>query len=32
MSISFTPAQERFIQTKLQAEKYRSAEEAIEIA
>lgn len=32
MSISLTPDQERFIQTKLQAGKYRSAEEAIEIA
>ncbi|MEH1926755.1 ribbon-helix-helix domain-containing protein [Nostoc sp.] len=32
MSISLTPDQERFIQTKLQAGKYRSAEEALEIA
>jgi antitoxin ParD1/3/4 len=32
MSISLTPNQERFIQTKLQAGKYRSAEEIIEIA
>jgi antitoxin ParD1/3/4 len=32
MSISLTPDQERLIQTKLQAGKYRSAEEAIEIA
>ena len=32
MSISLTPNQERFIQTKLQAGKYRSAEEVIEIA
>ncbi len=32
MSISLTPDQERFIQTKLQAGKYRSAEEILEIA
>jgi antitoxin ParD1/3/4 len=32
MSISLTPDQERFIQTKLQAGKYRSAEEVLEIA
>ncbi|MBD6619054.1 transcriptional regulator [Komarekiella sp. 'clone 1'] len=32
MSISLTPDQERFIQTKLQAGKYRSAEEALEMA
>ncbi|MBN3899914.1 MAG: type II toxin-antitoxin system ParD family antitoxin [Nostoc sp. NOS(2021)] len=32
MSISLTPDQERFIQTKLQAGKYNSAEEALEIA
>ena len=32
MSISLTPAQERFIQTKLQAGKYRTAEEVLEIA
>ncbi|MEH1922715.1 ribbon-helix-helix domain-containing protein [Nostoc sp.] len=32
MSISLTPDQERFIQTKLQAGKYRSAEEALKIA
>ncbi|MEH2202569.1 MAG: type II toxin-antitoxin system ParD family antitoxin [Nostoc sp.] len=32
MSISLTPDQERFIQTKLQAGKYRTAEEALEIA
>jgi antitoxin ParD1/3/4 len=32
MSISLTPNQERFIQTKLQAGKYRSAEEILEIA
>ncbi len=32
MSISLTPDQERFIQTKLQSGKYRSAEEALEIA
>lgn len=32
MIISLTPDQERFIQTKLQAGKYRSAEEVIEIA
>ena len=32
MSISLAPDQERFIQTKLQAGKYRSAEEALEIA
>jgi antitoxin ParD1/3/4 len=31
MSISLTPAQEHFIQTKLQAGKYRSAEEILEI-
>lgn len=32
MSISLTPNQERFIQTKLQAGKYRSAEEVLEVA
>ena len=32
MSIKLTPDQERFIQTKLQAGKYRSAEEILEIA
>lgn len=32
MSISLTPDQEQFIQTKLQAGKYRSAEEVLEIA
>jgi antitoxin ParD1/3/4 len=32
MSISLTPDQERFIQTKLQAGKYRSAQEVLEIA
>jgi antitoxin ParD1/3/4 len=32
MSISLTPDQERFIQTKLQAGKYRSAAEVLEIA
>lgn len=32
MSISLTPDQERFVQTKLQAGKYRSAEEILEIA
>ncbi|MEH1846783.1 MAG: type II toxin-antitoxin system ParD family antitoxin [Nostoc sp.] len=32
MSISLTPNQERFIQIKLQSGKYRSAEEALEIA
>lgn len=32
MSISLTDNQERFIQTKLQAGKYRSAEEILEIA
>jgi antitoxin ParD1/3/4 len=32
MSISLTPDRERFIQTKLQSGKYRSAEEALEIA
>ncbi|MBN4000791.1 type II toxin-antitoxin system ParD family antitoxin [Nostoc sp. LPT] len=32
MSISLTPDQERFIQTKLQSGKYQSAEEALEIA
>ncbi|MBW4686509.1 MAG: type II toxin-antitoxin system ParD family antitoxin [Komarekiella atlantica HA4396-MV6] len=32
MSISLTPDQERFIQTKLQAGKYRSAQEALEMA
>jgi antitoxin ParD1/3/4 len=32
MSISLTPDQERFLQTKIQAGKYRSAEEALEIA
>jgi antitoxin ParD1/3/4 len=32
MSISLTPEQERFIQTKLQAGKYHSVEEILEIA
>lgn len=32
MNISLTPDQERFIQSKLQAGKYRSAEEILEIA
>jgi antitoxin ParD1/3/4 len=32
MSINLTPDQERFIQTKLQAGKYRSAEEILETA
>ena len=32
MSISLTPDQERFIRTKLQAGKYRSAQEVLEIA
>lgn len=32
MSISLTPNQERLIQTKLQAGKYRSAEEVLEVA
>ena len=32
MGISLTSEQERFIQTKLQAGKYRSAEEILEIA
>jgi antitoxin ParD1/3/4 len=32
VSISLTPDQERFIQTKLQAGKYRSAEEILEMA
>lgn len=32
MSIHLTPAQERFVQTKLQAGKYRSVEEILEIA
>ncbi|NJL39192.1 MAG: transcriptional regulator [Leptolyngbyaceae cyanobacterium RM2_2_4] len=32
MSISLTPEQERFIQTKLQAGKYRSVEEILEVA
>ena len=32
MSISLTPDQERFVQTKLQAGKYHSAEEIMEIA
>ena len=32
MSISLTPDQECFIQTKLQAGKYHSAEEILEIA
>jgi antitoxin ParD1/3/4 len=32
MSISLTPDQENFIQTKLQAGKYRTAEEVLEIA
>lgn len=32
MNISLTPDQERFIQTKLQIGKYRSAEEILELA
>jgi antitoxin ParD1/3/4 len=32
MTISLTPSQERFIQTKLQAGKYGSTEEVMEIA
>ena len=32
MSITLTPNQEQFIQTKLQAGKYRSAEEVLEVA
>lgn len=32
MSISLTPDQERFVQTKLQAGKYRSAEQISELA
>lgn len=32
MSISLTPDQEQFIQTKLQSGKYRSAEELLEVA
>ncbi|MCL1469239.1 ribbon-helix-helix domain-containing protein [Argonema antarcticum] len=32
MSISLTSEQERFIQSKLQAGKYRSAQEILEIA
>lgn len=32
MSISLTPDQERFIQAKLQAGKYRSAQEVLEVA
>ncbi|MDG2990356.1 type II toxin-antitoxin system ParD family antitoxin [Candidatus Synechococcus calcipolaris G9] len=32
MSISLTPDQEHFVQTKLQAGKYHSAEEILEIA
>ena len=32
MSISLTPDQERFVQSKLQAGKYRSAEEILELA
>jgi antitoxin ParD1/3/4 len=32
MSISLTPDQERFIQTKLQSGKYRSVEEILEMA
>lgn len=32
MSIRLTPAQERFIETKLQSGKYRSIEEVLEIA
>lgn len=32
MSISLTADQERFVQTKLQAGKYRSAEDILEIA
>ncbi len=31
MKINLTPDQERFIQTKLQTGKYRSAEEVLEI-
>ena len=32
MNISLTPDQERFIQAKLQAGKYRSAQEVLEVA
>lgn len=32
MSISLTPAQERFVETKLQSGKYHSTEEVLEIA
>jgi antitoxin ParD1/3/4 len=32
MSISLTPDQERFVETKLQSGKYRSTEEVLEIA
>jgi antitoxin ParD1/3/4 len=32
MSINLTPSQERFIQAKLQAGKYHSAEEVMEVA
>jgi antitoxin ParD1/3/4 len=32
MSINLTPDQERFVQTKVQAGKYRSAEEVLDIA
>lgn len=32
MSISLTPDQERFVETKLQSGKYRSIEEVLEIA
>jgi antitoxin ParD1/3/4 len=32
MNISLTPNQEHFVQTKLEAGKYRSAEEILEIA
>jgi len=32
MSIRLTPDQERFVQTKLQAGRYRSAEEILEMA
>ena len=32
MSISLTPDQESFVQTKLQAGKYQSAEEVLEVA
>jgi antitoxin ParD1/3/4 len=32
MSISLTPDQERFVETKLQSGKYHSTEEVLEIA